>query len=98
MRHFSLAIVLATTSAFSVKLNAAEKQTQPDEAFLEFLAAMDEVDGEITDPLDMLEVADEPELIETNSQSKDETDESLEEKSESMKPNTKSHLVVKENK
>lgn len=101
MRPYSLALILATSClVISSKLKAAE-QVQPNEAFLEFLASMDEVNGEITDPLDMLEVVDEPELIETKSQSKQPKDESkkiLDEKSEGMKPNTKTQLVVKENK
>ena len=96
MQRYSLAIILAT-SCYSGALHAAE-QKQPSEDFLEFLAAMDEVNGEMTDPLDMLEMVDEPELIETKQQSEDKQEKSLEEKTETMKQNPKTQLVAKENK
>ena len=35
-----------------------EKSKQPDEGFLEFLANMSEQDGEISDPLDMLDISE----------------------------------------
>jgi len=41
---------------------AQEVNVEPDEAFLEFLASMAEVDGEVTDPLDMLDIVDDSEL------------------------------------
>ncbi len=81
MRYYSLVIFVATTSLFlKNNLGRAEQEdnlvtqqsierdaklNQPDEAFLEFLASMSEVDGELTDPLDMVEITD-SEMFDSN--------------------------------
>lgn len=64
MQSFKPWIWLLTSSALMTSSNsyAQEVNPEPDEAFLEFLASMEDVDGEVTDPLDMLDIADEPEL------------------------------------
>ncbi len=55
LQSFSLSLILATYITGADE----NKQLQPlDEDFLEFIANMSEVDGEVLDTLDMLEIAD----------------------------------------
>ncbi len=56
--NFIIALTAAYLPLVSNHVLADENNNQPDAAFLEFLAGMTEVEGEITDPLDMLELAD----------------------------------------
>ena len=70
VRRFNWMIIMAASSTLlnTHQVFAQERsitESQPDEAFLEFLASMAEVDGEVTDPLDMLELSDEPALDES---------------------------------
>jgi hypothetical protein len=53
-RFLSLLIIACLLN--SNGLRAADNKAQPDEAFLEFLASMTDVDGDTNDPLDMLDV------------------------------------------
>lgn len=65
----SISLSLFSTGAFAQENN----QQQPSAAFLEFLADISEVDGEITDPLDMLELED-SELLNTSADKKSENE------------------------
>ncbi len=73
MQHYSLVILMATLLAIeTTNLTATETKAmttkkdsdwqsdsiQQDAAFLEFLANMSEVNGKMTDPLDMIEMTD----------------------------------------
>ncbi|TQV75202.1 hypothetical protein FLL45_09695 [Aliikangiella marina] len=68
MRSFKPWLWLLTSSTIITSGNifAQAVNQEPDEAFLEFLASMEDVDGEVTDPLDMLDIADEPELTKSD--------------------------------
>ncbi|MGX5201184.1 hypothetical protein [Aliikangiella sp. IMCC44632] len=56
-----ISFVLGAGVLSSGLLKAQENQV-PDEAFLEFLANMHSIDGELSDPLDMLEIQDDKAL------------------------------------
>jgi len=60
LRYFNRSTSLAVLFLFSLPnvLLAEENEKQPDEAFLEFLASMADIDGESSDPLDMLNADD----------------------------------------
>jgi hypothetical protein len=60
-------VIMATSATvlYQTEVSANDSPiltNQPDEAFLEFLSSMSEVEGEFTDPLDMLDLEDEPML------------------------------------
>jgi hypothetical protein len=52
---------------FTFPLQSVEQSSTPDEEFLVFLADMHTVDGELTDPLDMIDIQDEGVLDASNS-------------------------------
>jgi len=51
----NLALLITLVSG---SISANDVILKPDEAFLEFLASMSEVNGEMNDPLDMLDITD----------------------------------------
>jgi len=106
--YFSWKMMMASSSLMinSFALAASEpdnnlETNQPDEAFLEFLASMDEVDGEMTDLLDMLDVSDELALDEKSDSSvpeKEKSDESEIETYPENHPGSNPALMAKEDK
>jgi len=58
VRSYKVAAMITTTLFQTAPVFAEETDiiNPPDEAFLEFLANMSEVDGDYSDPLDMLEL------------------------------------------
>ena len=109
MRPSKLITYLFTVTVSSVpaiSLAGDISAALPDEAFLEFLASMSDVNGEVTDPLDMLALA-EDELSADKSAKENKIEKALldessvpaESKAEVKNEfNAKSNMAAKENK